>query len=77
MKTKDDSIYEGDGDDLSQNYTPDDKFSDDGVDMNLTQESEDVGKLTEADMATKKSIKEKAMKARQDDNIRKILRDRT
>jgi hypothetical protein len=64
MKTKDDSIYEGDGDDLSQNYTPDDKLTDDGVDMNLTQESKDAGKITEADMSTKKSIKEKAMKAR-------------
>jgi hypothetical protein len=54
-------------------YYAGDNLEDEWVGMNYSQE-EELGKNTEADLATKKNIKEKAMKAGKEENIRKRLR---
>jgi hypothetical protein len=70
---KDKIVFEEDGDEFSQSYSVGDNLEEENKVVNEAQE-EVMDRNIAADLEAKKSIKEKAMKAAEDKNIRKRLR---
>jgi hypothetical protein len=71
--SKDKSVFEEDGDDFFQSYSIGDNLEEETEAMNETRE-EVMDKNNAADLEAKKCIKEKTMKAAEEENIRKRLR---
>jgi nanoRNase/pAp phosphatase (c-di-AMP/oligoRNAs hydrolase) len=70
---KDKTVFEEDGDEFSQSYSVGDNLKEETEAINEAQE-EVMDINNAADLEAKKCIKEKAMKAAEEENIRKRLR---